>query len=104
VATFRAAWAAGREITLEQVYEYALSQGLREPQRPDAAPPALTGRETEIAALVARGLTNRRIAEELSISARTVDTHVGRILKKLGLHSREQVADPFGEQRRNDGS
>lgn len=62
----------------------------------------LTGREEEIAALVASGLTNSRIAEELSISARTVDTHVGRILKKLGLHSREQVADRIGERRRRE--
>ena len=100
-----AAWSAGRETTLERVYEYALTrEPPRAPQKPDAAPPVLTVREEEIAALVARGLTNRRIAEELSISARTVDTHVGRILKKLGLHSREQVAGRLGEQRRHDGS
>ena len=46
----------------------------------------------EVALLVARGFTNRRIAKELSISQRTVDTHVGRILQKLGIDSRELVA------------
>jgi len=52
----------------------------------------LTRRETEVAALVGRGLTNRQIASELVISERTVDHHVASILKKLNLHSREQVA------------
>ena len=55
-------------------------------------PPSLTRREQEVAALVARGLTDRRIAEELSISERTASTHVSRILKKLGLRSRDEVA------------
>jgi non-specific serine/threonine protein kinase len=41
---------------------------------------------------VARGLTNRQIAKELVLSERTVEKHVANILKKLGLHSREQVA------------
>jgi DNA-binding CsgD family transcriptional regulator len=45
----------------------------------------------EIAALVAQGLTNRQIASELSISEHTVATHVGKILKKVDLHSRSQL-------------
>jgi len=52
-----------------------------------------------VVALVARGLTNRQIASELSISERTVDTHVARVLKKLALHSREQVAGWIEERR-----
>jgi DNA-binding NarL/FixJ family response regulator len=56
-----------------------------------------TRRETEVAALVGRGLTNRQIASELVISERTVDHHVANILKKLGLHSRSEVAARMAE-------
>jgi non-specific serine/threonine protein kinase len=52
----------------------------------------LTRREREVAALVARGYTNREIAERLVISERTADGHVANILAKLGLKSRAQVA------------
>ena len=52
----------------------------------------LTARERQIAALIAEGLTNRQIASRLVIAERTVDTHVGRILAKLGCASRAQVA------------
>lgn len=52
----------------------------------------LTGRELEVARLIATGLSNRAIAEALVISPRTVDGHVERILAKLGFASRTQVA------------
>jgi DNA-binding NarL/FixJ family response regulator len=52
----------------------------------------LTRREREIAGLITGGLTNRQIAARLVIAERTVDTHVGRILAKLGCASRAQVA------------
>jgi non-specific serine/threonine protein kinase len=52
----------------------------------------LTRREREVALLVARGLTNRQVAQELSISERTSANHVAKILKKLGLSSRTQIA------------
>jgi DNA-binding NarL/FixJ family response regulator len=51
----------------------------------------LTAREREIAMLVARGLSNRDIAERLVISKRTVDAHVNHIFAKLGLSSRVQL-------------
>ena len=53
----------------------------------------LTRREREIAHLLARGDTDRQIADALSISIGTVGVHVHRILQKLGLRSRWQVAD-----------
>ena len=62
---------------------------LRPPGVVDAHP--LTTREYEVALLIARGLTNRQIGDELIISERTVDTHVQNILGKLGLVSRAQV-------------
>jgi DNA-binding CsgD family transcriptional regulator/Tfp pilus assembly protein PilF len=57
-----------------------------------AVPSALTPREREIAAMIARGLTNRGIADELVISQATVARHVANILTKLGFSSRAQVA------------
>jgi predicted ATPase/DNA-binding CsgD family transcriptional regulator len=62
----------------------------REPAAASDLP--LTRREREIAELIARGLTNRQIAARLFVSERTVDTHVGRVLAKLGCASRAQVA------------
>jgi DNA-binding NarL/FixJ family response regulator len=47
----------------------------------------LSPREREVFRLLVRGMTTRQIAAELTISAKTVDTHRERILKKLGLHS-----------------
>ena len=57
-----------------------------------AIPSTLTPREREIAALIARGLSNRAIAEELVISQATVARHVANMLTKLGFSSRAQVA------------
>lgn len=51
----------------------------------------LTAREAEIARMVARGLTSREIAHELTLSDRTIDGHVQNILTKLGLHSRNDI-------------
>ena len=45
-----------------------------------------------MARLVARGLSNRAVAEQLIVGERTVEMHVGHILAKLGLSSRTQVA------------
>jgi len=53
---------------------------------------SLTAREREVLAGVARGLSNRAIAEELGITERTARTHVSNILAKLGLSSRTQAA------------
>ena len=52
----------------------------------------LAKRELEVARLVAEGLSNKRIAARLFISERTVATHVGNILNKLGFNSRAQIA------------
>jgi DNA-binding NarL/FixJ family response regulator len=51
-----------------------------------------------VAALIGRGYTNREIARELAINERTVETHVGKILRKLGLRSRTQIAARMAHQ------
>ena len=53
---------------------------------------ALSEREREVLALIAEGGSNQRIAEQLAISEKTVKTHVGNILAKLGLGDRTQAA------------
>ncbi len=55
-------------------------------------PVVLSRREQEVAALVARGLTNREIARTLFPSERTAENHVQHILTKLGFGSRAQIA------------
>jgi predicted ATPase/DNA-binding CsgD family transcriptional regulator len=103
-AAWQTAWTEGRAMTPEQAIEYALSEVVeREPPTlvavPEQQPPPadepterLTAREQEVALLVGRGLTNRQIAQELSISEHTVANHVRKILKKLGLRSRIQIS------------
>ena len=55
-------------------------------------PNALSRRENQIAELVAQGRTNRQIATRLSLSEKTVESHLGRILAKLGVTGRSAVA------------
>ena len=115
-AAWQAAWAQGRAMTTEQAIEYALSEDTGQEKTPTAPvavaerppPPgeragALTRRELEVALLVGQGLTNRRIAEELLISANTANNHVAKILKKLGLGTRAEIA-AWVAQRRFDSS
>jgi DNA-binding CsgD family transcriptional regulator len=52
----------------------------------------LTARQMEIAALIARGLSNEQIAQELVLTPGTVGNHIGHILRRLGARNRAQVA------------
>lgn len=76
-------------ITRRLVERYARPQAAI-----DAAPEALatlTGRETEVFKLLARGMSNAEIAETLVVSEATIKTHVAGILAKLGLRNRAQA-------------
>jgi len=66
----------------------------------DRAAPAtaLSRRENEVAQLLAKGMSNREIAERLYLSERTVDNHVHHILDKLGFDSRVQIATWVGQK------
>src|SRR4029077_19168173 len=111
--TFADAGAEGRAMRLEDAITSALAtepvgkiNGEAQPRRASAAlrgptslartfghatPDGLTRREQEVAALLARGLTNRQIANELTITERTAETHVCKILNKLKLSRRAQL-------------
>jgi DNA-binding CsgD family transcriptional regulator len=95
---FRTAWAEGRIMTPEQALA-AQEQAIRPtpmPARPTAVPsmpssptPAgLTARELEVLRLLAQGLSDAQIAEQLVISVRTVNRHVTSLYSKLGVSSR----------------
>jgi non-specific serine/threonine protein kinase len=89
---FSAAFERGRTMSVSAAQAYAL----REQSTGTTADPdrtvRLTKRERQVAALVARGLSNRQIATELVVSPRTAQGHVENILTKLGFTSRAQIA------------
>jgi non-specific serine/threonine protein kinase len=89
VASFEA---AGRLLDLEPVLE--LARLLAAPDAPASTRPAggLTARELEVAQLLARGLRNRQIADALVITDKTAANHVQRVLDKLGVGSRAEIA------------
>jgi DNA-binding CsgD family transcriptional regulator len=92
---FEATWAEGRTMTLEQALT---AQGqatipIAQSSTPPAKSPAtfhggLTIREIEVLRLVAQGLTNEQVAQQLVISPRTVNTHLTSIYGKIGVNSR----------------
>ena len=59
----------------------------------------LSGREREVADLVALGRTNKEIAAELFLSEKTVESHMSRLFGKLGVRSRAEVAEAVGRER-----
>jgi DNA-binding NarL/FixJ family response regulator len=98
---FEAAWEEGRTMTAEQ----ALAAQGRTPvttvtlnpldaipsplaKSPTTYPARLTAREVKVLRLVAQGLTNEQVAEQLTISPRTVNTHLTSIYGKIQVSSR----------------
>ncbi|MET8983401.1 LuxR C-terminal-related transcriptional regulator [Streptomyces sp. NPDC004539] len=81
----------GRQDSPVRALQYVLAPA-REMALSGAVPGPLTCREREVAALVAKGLSNRQIASTLTLSPRTADRHVQNILGKLGFGSRAQIA------------
>jgi non-specific serine/threonine protein kinase len=88
-------WAEGRSLSPADAMESALTRRLPEPPRSSASEDGharLTRREQQVASLVAQGRTNREIGVELVIAEGTARVHVERILAKLHLRSRAQLA------------
>jgi len=93
--SFAAAWAEGRSMTPEQVL--AVRGAVIVPVQPQAIgsvkslltyPDGLTAREVEVLRLVAQGLSNAEIADQLIISLLTVKAHMRSLYNKLGISSR----------------
>lgn len=86
----------GRALSLEAAVDRALAHL----ERPRAESPAeveapfgqLSSRERQVLALVARGLTDKQIADRLVVGVRTVNTHVSTMLRKLGVSRRSEAA------------
>jgi DNA-binding NarL/FixJ family response regulator len=86
--------AAGDALLAPRITRRLIEEFARRPE-PAAVPPsalaALTDRELEVLALVARGLSNAEIAGRLQVSAATAKTHVSRVLAKLQARDRAQL-------------
>ena len=79
------------EALLDPLVAARLVEAIARP--PGEEPPErLTPREREVLELIGRGLSNKRIAFELGVSEKTVKTHVGHVLAKLGVTDRTQAA------------
>ncbi len=85
----RSAAAERRAATLARRCEGAMTPPLRELQ----SQTLLTAREVEVAGLAAAGLSNREIAERLTVSVRTVETQLQRVYGKLGVRGRSELAE-----------
>jgi len=88
------AWLSGQALTLERAIALALTDIEAHPAS-DAGRASrgtqLSSREREVARLVGEGLTSRQMAERLTVTERTVNTHLERIRDKLGVRSRAQI-------------
>lgn len=89
--------AYGGEVYLDPAVAGIVARRMRDAgrngvDRSDDGIARLTTRERDVLACVARGLSNRAIADELGMAERTARTHVSNILAKLGLASRTQAA------------
>jgi predicted ATPase/DNA-binding CsgD family transcriptional regulator len=99
------AWRKGRAMTLDEAVSYALEETdslttfAPEKHSASQALVVLSRREEEVASMVAQGLTNRQIAQELFLSERTIENHVSKILRKLDLTSRTEIASWATQQR-----
>jgi two-component system response regulator DevR len=83
--------AAGRSLLHPDVVR-RVTERMRESSREDPGLASLTLRERQILSLIADGLTNRQIGEQLSLAEKTIKNYVSGLLSKLGLERRTQAA------------
>ena len=83
--------ARGEAVLSAPVTQLVAEDALRWGDLPAPPPNGLTCREREVLQLIAEGYTNRQIAEILSVSIKTVETHRGNLMRKLDLHDRGEL-------------
>src|SRR5439155_26596446 len=84
---------AGGAVVLAERLRGALTRaGVRPPRRGRRRPTDLTPTEERVAELAAGGLTNKELAQQLFVSVRAVEFHLGNVFTKLGISSRRQLA------------
>ena len=72
--------------------------GARLIREPVSGVEALTPSEVRVAELAAEGLTNREVAQSLFVSEKTVETHLGRVYRKLDIKSRHALPGALAER------
>ncbi|UJW28668.1 LuxR C-terminal-related transcriptional regulator [Saccharothrix sp. AJ9571] len=85
----------GESLGPAEVYTLATSAPLSSPRKAavqEMRPGGLSEREYEVSGLIAKGMRNREIAKQLGISFRTVEEHIRRINRRLGLANRVEIA------------
>lgn len=98
---FGAAYRRGTRLPFAEAMSYAMGEtGPTQRHYFEPALPSVTKRETDVAELVARGLSNQGIADRLLISRRTTEHHIEHLFDKLNFNSRAQLASWFTEHRR----
>jgi predicted ATPase/DNA-binding NarL/FixJ family response regulator len=94
--TFTACWKEGEAMRLKDAVAFALSEPIMPIDGTTISDKekfqGLSKRERETASLIAQGLSNRAIAQVMTVGEKTVETYVTRILNKLGFDSRVQIA------------
>ena len=96
VARFEDLFEIGRGVSLDEMLDLALENRIPDDDRTAPArerpTTGLSPRETEVVAVLAKGLSNAEIGRTLVISTRTAETHIQHIMNKLGFSSRAQIA------------
>jgi DNA-binding CsgD family transcriptional regulator len=95
-------WAEGAALGLDEAVEY-VSRARGERKRPSAGWTSLTPTERRVVELVAEGLTNPQIAEQMFVARGTVKVHVSHIFAKLGLSNRAELAALATRRSRGEG-
>jgi DNA-binding CsgD family transcriptional regulator len=83
--------AAGAHVLAARCREELVAAGARPRRDRLSGPDALTAGERRVAELARRGLTNRQIAQELFLTTKTVETHLGHVYGKLGIRGRSEL-------------
>ena len=79
-------------LLTNSLFSHVVDHALKKGKRTLTAAIQMTKREREIISLIADGMSNKEIAQQLNIATHTVKSHVHNIMEKLALHSRLQIA------------